>query len=185
MKKKIVAASVITGVALTLGSLTAANAHDGRGGKGDRLETVLGGLVTKGTLTPAQVDEIKKAFDADRSAMQSARDAEFAARTKVITDTLGITEAELKSRIQAGDSLATIAGSKKAALITALVAFETKHIDADVTAGKLTAAQATTIKAGLTERITKMVENAKGPRGHMDGHRGGPRGGKGHGMGPR
>lgn len=186
MKKKLVAASVITGVALTLGSLTAANAHDGRGERGDKLGTVLGGLVAKGTLTQAQLDEIKKALDEGRNAMKAAHDAEHAARTKVITDTLGITEAELKTRIQAGDSLATIAGTKKAALISALVAYETKKIDEAVTAGKLTAAQAATLKTGLTDRITKMVESVKGPKGsHMDGHKGGKGHGKGHHKGFR
>jgi Spy/CpxP family protein refolding chaperone len=185
MKKKLVAASVLAGVALTLGSLNAANAHDGRGERG-KLGTVLGGLVAKGTLTQAQLDEIKKALDEGRNAMKAAHDAEHAARTKVITDTLGITEAELKTRIQAGDSLATIAGTKKAALISALVAYETKKIDEAVTAGKLTAAQAATLKTGLTDRITKMVENVKGPKGsHMDGHKGGKGHGKGHHKGFR
>ena len=50
-------------------------------------------------------------------------------------------------------------------MIAALVAFETKEIDAAVTAGKLTAAQATTLKANLTAHITAGVEKVKGPKG--------------------
>jgi len=91
----------------------------------------------------------------------------------VITATLGIDSTTLHTRLAAGESLATIAGAKKDALIAALVADETKQIDAAVTAGKLTAAQATTLKANLTAHITAEVNEA----GHMGGAKGGPMGG--------
>ena len=69
----------------------------------------------------------------------------------------------------------------KAALISALVAAETKEIDAAVTAGKITAAQAVTLKAGLTAHVTAEVDAVrgamgpgmgKGGPGHMDGGKG-------------
>ena len=186
MKKKLIAASVITGVALTLGSVSGAFAHDGRGGKGAGLSTVLDGLVGKGTLTSAQVDAIKKALDDARVANHAEHDARHSAHLKVITDTLGITEADLTARLKAGDSLATIAGSKKDALITALVAFHTKQIDDAVAAGKVTAAQATTMKANLKDRVTAEVERTKGfGKEGKKGHKGGMKGGMGHGHGPR
>jgi hypothetical protein len=92
--------------------------------------------------------------------------------------------------MDAGESLATIAGAKKAALITALVAFETKEIDARVTAGTLTAAQATTMKANLTDHVTKKIESVGGPKGFGPKGDKGPKGmghkdGKGKGKGPR
>ena len=90
--------------------------------------------------------------------MQANRTAEIA----VITSTLGITEATLTSRMKAGESLATIAGAKKDALITALVAFENNAIDARVTAGKLTAAQATQMKANTTAHVTEEVNEVRG-----------------------
>jgi hypothetical protein len=69
-------------------------------------------------------------------------------------------------------------------LITALVADETKEIDAAVTAGKLTADQATTLKAGLVAKVTAIVNATPpvgGPMGGDDrGGRGG-KGGRGHG----
>ena len=43
------------------------------------------------------------------------------------------------------------------ALVSALVAAEKTHLDADVTAGKITAAQETTIESTLTQRITDAV----------------------------
>lgn len=181
MKKKLIAASLVAGLALTLGGVAGASAHDkGMGGKGQGLATILEGLKTKGTLTQAQIDAINQAFNEKKSAAHAAHDARHAEHLKVITDVLGIDAATLKSRLQAGESLATIAGSKKEALIAAMVAFETKEIDAAVTAGKLTAAQATTMKANLKDRVTAHVEATKGmgkgPKGH-GGHKGHGRGG--------
>ncbi len=99
----------------------------------------------------------------------------------VITATLGIDATTLHSRLAAGESLATIAGAKKDALIAALVADETKQIDAAVTAGKLTADQAAKLKAGLTAHITEEVNEVGHMRGMMDGKRGGKGGhGRGH-----
>jgi hypothetical protein len=89
---------------------------------------------------------------------------------------LGITAADLTAAKAAGKSLATLAGSKTQALINALVAQKTTEINAKVTAKTLTQAQATTLIAGLTAKVTEMVnatpgQGAGGPgRGH--GHRG-------------
>mgnify|MGYP006268146681 FL=1 len=177
-KKKLMAATALAGVAISLGTAGIASAHGPMGGPGGGITTILNGLVSKGTLTQAQVDAINKALSDARAAGDAARTAERAAFTKVVTDTLGITEATLTSRLQAGDSLATIAGAKKDALITALVALETKEIDDAVTAGKLTAAQATTMKANVKDRVTSMVNNVRGMgRGMGMGHEGMGRGG--------
>jgi polyhydroxyalkanoate synthesis regulator phasin len=183
-KSKLIAASVIAGSALTLGSVTGAVAHDRKGDRGAGLTKILGGLVTKGTLTQAQVDAINKAMEDLKAAGKAAHDAMRAAHIKVITDTLGITEADLTARMKAGETLATIAGAKKDALIAALVAFHTKQIDEAVTAGKMTADQATKLKANLKDRVTAGVERLKGP-GKGFGHHKGIMSGKGHGHGPR
>ncbi|MEY3736485.1 MAG: hypothetical protein RLZZ251_201 [Actinomycetota bacterium] len=179
-KRKLIAATALAGVAITLSSAGIASAHGPMGGKPGDVTSVLNGLVTKGTLTQAQVDAIKKALDDARATGDANRAAHRAAFTKVVTDTLGITEATLTSRLQAGDSLATIAGPKKDALITALIALENKEIDDAVAAGKITSAQATTMKANVKDRVTSKVENTRGPgMGHGD------RGMGDRGMGPR
>ena len=183
-KKKLIAASVVAGAALTLGSITGAAAHDGKGDRGAGFTKILGSLVSKGTLTQAQVDAITKAMDDFKAAGKAAHDAIRAAHVKVITDTLGISEADLTARMKAGDTLATIAGAKKDALIAALVAFHTKQIDDAVAAGKMTADQGTKLKANVKDRVTAGVERAKGPREGF-GHHKGMKGGKGHGHGPR
>ena len=181
--KKRIAAVVITIAALTGGSVSVASAHDAKG-KGAVKESVLAELIKSGTITQSQADAISKKFDelkgkmeTNRAANKAERDAHHAELQALISSTLGIDSATIKSRLEAGETLATIAGAKKGALITALVAHATKEIDARVTAGKLTAAQATTLKANLTNQITKMVDSVKGPKGL--GHKGGK------GMGPR
>ena len=151
------------------------------------LTAALKDLVTKGTLTQAKSDAITAAVKADianRPAMGGMRDGgpmgggfQNSNKDAVITATLGIDATTLHTRLAAGDSLATIAGAKKDALIAALVADETKQIDAAVTAGKLTADQAKTLKANLVAHVTEEV-NSTGPMG-----KGGMMGGRGHGRG--
>ncbi len=178
-KKRLVTTVSSVVVALAVASTGIASAHDGMG-KGAGLSTLLSDLVKKGTITQSQADAITKALSDKAAAMGAERDADRAAKEAVITSTLGIDATTLRTRLQAGESLATIAGAKKDALIAAIVAFETKEIDAKVTAGKITAAQATTLKANLTARVTDMVNSVKGPG---MGKRGGMHGDKGKGNG--
>ena len=158
------------------------------GGPEAELTSVLAGLVTKGTITQTQSDAIVAALtaahatqEASRGADQAKHDAQRAAREALVATTIGIDAATIKTRLAAGETLGAIAGAKKSALITALVAAETSQIDAAVTAGKITAAQATTFKAGLTAHITAEVDAVRGPAGpgmgqggpgHMDGDHG-------------
>jgi hypothetical protein len=101
---------------------------------------------------------------------------DFAATLSLISSTIGVDAATIQKRLAAGETLGAIAGAKKDALIAALVADETKNIDAAVTAGKLTAAQATTLKSNLTQHVTDEVNSTR-PVGPM----GGGIGGRGHG----
>jgi hypothetical protein len=215
-KKKVVAIAITT-VALTAGSFgvataaskttkvtrtsistIASQATSGKLGRGQELATLLSGLVTKGTITQAQADAIIAAVTSAEAAHDAARPqmgpmggkgGPLGEHLTVIASTLGIDTTTVLTRLKAGDSLATIAGAKKDALITALVADETKQIDAAVTAGKITAAQATSLKANLVAHVTEMV-NATSPVGSpMGGQMGGgmmggdrgDKGGRGHG----
>lgn len=181
-KKKIVVAAV-TAIALSVGVAGTASAHD-NGAKANGLSTIISDLVKKGTLTQAQADALtaamtaaKTAADSQRTADMAARDAERAALEALVAKTIGIDAATIKTRLAAGETLGAIAGTKKAALIEVLVADHTKRIDADVAAGRLTAAQATTLKAGLVAHVTAEVDSVRGPG---FGGKGGPgMGGKG------
>jgi len=90
-----------------------------------------------------------------------------AARQSVITSFLGTTAAALQTSLQSGKSLAqlaTAAGKTPADLITALVNYDNAQIDAQVTAGTLTSAQATALKALVTKRDTAEVNNVRPAR---------------------
>jgi polyhydroxyalkanoate synthesis regulator phasin len=220
MTKKKVIAIVVTTLALTAGSIGVAGAASkasqkvsvtksstkvpGQAGVGPEqaLATILKDLVSKGTLTQAQADALTAAVAAAKAAHEADRPmggkggplgADRAAIEALVSTTIGVDSATVKSRLQAGESLAQIAGAKKDALIAALVADHTKRIDAAVTAGKLTAAQATQMKTNLVAHVTEEVNEVggkgpfgKGPKGGKDG-RGGHghdhRGPKGGGMG--
>jgi len=106
--------------------------------------------------------------------------ADRVALEALVAKTIGVDSATIRTRLAAGESLGAIAGAKKAELIAVLVADETKQIDAAVTAGKLTAAQAATLKAGLTAHVTAEVEEVRGKGGPAMGGKG-EKGGRGHG----
>jgi polyhydroxyalkanoate synthesis regulator phasin len=195
MSKRTIATVVLTTVALTAGGFGTANAASkstrtiatksvtkvsqpgvnarGLGGPVAALDGILSGLVTKGTITQVQADAIKAAVLAAAETAKANRPAKVggpdrAAMDALISSTLGIDSATIKSRLKAGETLAAIAGSKKDALIAALVAEHSKRIDAKVTEGKITAAQATTLKANLLSHVTEEVNEVKGKgkRGH-------------------
>ena len=200
MSKRTIATVVLTTVALTAGGFGAANAASkttrtvvtksvtkvsqqgvnvrGLGGPAAALDSILTGLVSKGTITQVQADAIKAAVTSAAATAKANRPSKVdgpdrAAMDALISTTLGIDSATIKSRLKAGETLAAIAGSKKDALISALVAEHTKKIDAKVAEGKITSEQATTLKANLVARVTQEISEVKGKGKH--GH-GGPLG---------
>ena len=199
--KRKIATIVITTVALTAGtvgistaatkstrvSITNPSANSVKGPRGLDLAATLSALVAKGTITQVQADAIIAAADAARAAVQALKPAKLEKPTKaekdarlvLISTTIGVDTATIKSRLAAGETLATIAGAKKDALIAALVAAETSRIDAAVTAGKITAAQATILKGRLLAHITEDVNEVR--PAHSKGEREGGKHGRGHG----
>jgi hypothetical protein len=84
---------------------------------------------------------------------------------------LGTTSADLRAKMESGQTLAqiaTAAGKTRDALIQALVADATMKIEAAKTAGTITAAQATQLETGLADRMTKLADSTepagRGPR---------------------
>jgi hypothetical protein len=154
----------------------------------DAIASVLSALVAKGTITQAQADAVKAAFAAAAPAREfdgpkngvGPMGVDRAALEALIAKTIGVDSATIRTRLAAGESLGAIAGAKKAELISVLIADETKRIDAAVTAGKLTAAQATTLKASLTAHVTAEVDAVGGKGGPQMGGKG-DRDGRGHG----
>ena len=209
--KKTVLAVAITTIALTAGSFGSAIAAPKSGkvtktsvrsiatsvdankkGGAEKLAELLSALVAKGTITQAQADAVLAAQAAAKAAHDAEHDAREAGKSiakpikgellTLVSTAVGLDTATVVTRVKAGESLAEIAGAKKDALVAALVADHNKRIDAAVTAGTLTAAQATILKANVTAHVTKIVEAKPAPMfGGRHGGKGGERGERGHG----
>jgi polyhydroxyalkanoate synthesis regulator phasin len=165
-----------------------------KGGPVSAVTSVLAALVTKGTITQAQADAIVAAVTAAQVAQREVEGSpkrvahpDRAAIEKLVSDAIGVDTATIKSRLRAGESLATIAGAKKDVLVAALVAEATKRIDAAVTAGTLTAAQATAMKSTLVAKTTAQINETRGagfpgaPKGKKGGREHGGKGDRDHG----
>jgi polyhydroxyalkanoate synthesis regulator phasin len=158
-------------------------------GGAEKLAALLSTLVAKGTITQAQADAVLAAQAAAKAAHEANKGAREAGKSIVkrvkgelltlISTATGVDSATVETRVRAGESLAEIAGAKKDALVAALVADHNKRIDAAVTAGTITAAQATILKSNVAAHVTKLVEAKPAPmfRGGKGGKRGGQMGG--------
>jgi ribosomal protein S20 len=76
---------------------------------------------------------------------------------------LGTTEADLETKMRAGQTLAQIAnataGKSRDGLLNALVTAATTKIDAAQKAGTITADQATQLKSNLSTRLAQLIDN--------------------------
>ena len=136
-----------------------------------------------GTITAAQAAELKQRIEAGEVPLVGVGPGfghrgghhgfvDFAAAA----DYLGITEAKLRASLEDGDTLAEIAkanGKTAAGLADALVAAAKADLDEKVAAGRLTAAQRTSILADLESRIDDVV-NGEFAFGFRGGHGGPP-----------
>jgi polyhydroxyalkanoate synthesis regulator phasin len=132
--------------------------------------------VADGRLTKEQADRIKARIDAGgfplgfgvgfghhRGGLGPYEQLDAAA------DYLGLTEAQLRTQLQNGKTLAQVAQDRNksvAGLVDAMTAAAKKQLDAAVSAGRLTQAQADKVLADLKGRITDRVD---GKRPSFDG----------------
>ena len=137
-------------------------------------ETTLPTSPAAGTTPTAPSTSATPAAPTTPSVVKTDRPSPLATVSKV----LGITEAELKAELEAGKSVSDVAKAKNIDLATvkaALLAEAKAHIDAEVAAGKHTAAEGATKLAEVTSRIDTMLTTAglpaRGPQG-MGGHKG-------------
>jgi len=84
---------------------------------------------------------------------------------------LGLSETDLRTQLDGGKTLADVAkaeGKTVDGLVSALIADEKKELDAAVSAGRLTQAQADEMLANAKQRFTDLVNGVRperGPRG--------------------
>jgi hypothetical protein len=90
---------------------------------------------------------------------------------------LGLTDAELRTKLEDGSTLAEVAKAENKSvdgLIAALVDAAKEDLADAVEAGRLTEAQQAEILADLEKRITDLVNNGGPPHGEFRGGPGGP-----------
>lgn len=88
---------------------------------------------------------------------------------------IGIAESQLQTELAAGKTIAAIAtahGADVAKVIATLVTDENAEIDAAVSSGQLTQAQAAQMKNGTQQRVTDLVNGSGAARGGPGGRRG-------------
>jgi hypothetical protein len=143
-----------------------------------KLKAILDGLVTKGTITPAQEDAILQAVTAaeptpkpnvpntkPRTTVPSVMSF-IGDLTKAAGDYLGMDTMTLLTQLRGGKSVADIAnglaaqGKNAQGLIDTLTRTANGKLDAAVAANKLTADQAATLKPKIAAEITTFVNRS-------------------------
>ena len=91
---------------------------------------------------------------------------------QVVATAIGISAGDLQTALQNGQTIAAVAKAHNvdaSKVISALVASENKEIDSALSAGSITSAQATQLKADVQQRVTDMVNGTfhggRGPGG--------------------
>jgi hypothetical protein len=126
--------------------------------------------VAAGRLTKAEGDELKARIDSGQVPLGLGgggfHHGGFGAfGLDAAASYLGLTEAQLRTQLSSGKTLAQIAKDQNktvSGLVDAMTAAAKKQIDAAVAAGRLTRAQADQVLKDLSQRITDLV-NGKRP----------------------
>ena len=132
------------------------------------LENRIDEAVAAGRLTKAEGDELKQRIESGGLPLFfGPRGGHFGHfdELEAAATYLGLTEAELRTQLESGKSLADVAkdrGKSADGLIQALVDSATKKLDAAVAAGRLTNEQEQQILSGLKDRITAFVNGMRG-----------------------
>ncbi|MBJ7453432.1 MAG: hypothetical protein JHC71_15325 [Blastococcus sp.] len=185
MRKKLIIAT--TAGVLTLGGLglaVPALADTGPTGSAvDRITEALSGLVSDGSITQEQADEVASTLDeAGIGHGGGHRGGGF--DLSAAATALGMTEDELRTALETdGTTLADVAGDQGVevdVLVDALVTAQQERIAAAVEDGRITQEQADERLADLEERVTERVNSEPPVGGPGHGFRG-DRGDRPHG----
>ena len=178
----------VAGAALVAPAVASAATGDGTAldARVSSLRQALAGLVSDGSITSAQADEVASTIaearpegpgrgghgDGPGGGPGGGAGGGGRVDMAAAAEALGITREELRTQTRAGQTLADVAeaeGVPQADLVAALVAAAQERLDEAVTAGRLTQAQADARAAELEARITDSLDELCGPGG-----RGGP-----------
>lgn len=143
------------------------------------LKNVLKGLVSDGTLTQTQADEVADTLaEARPEGLRGGHGGRLGRLPlDAAADALGLTVDELRTAAEDGSSLADLAkqeGVSTDTLVQQLVAAEKAHLAEAVADGRLTQAEADERAADASTRITERLDDPLrfGRGGHGGGHGG-------------
>ena len=137
------------------------------------LEHRIDASVAAGRLTKAQGDELKQRIEADGALLFPVAPGPFGrgfhhvgpfGGLDAAASYLGLTRSEIETRLRNGNSLAAIAkaeGKSVSGLVDAMYDAAKKHLDADVSAGRLSQADETRILADLKTRLDDFVNGVR------------------------
>lgn len=134
--------------------------------------------VSDGRLTTEQASELKARIQSGDVPLVGLgpglghRGGGFGRHLDAAAAYLGLTEAELRTRLEAGETLADVAkaeGKSVEGLVRALVDDDRPELDAAVAAGRVTDAQRTALLAAAEQRMTDLVNGALPFRGGPHG----------------
>ncbi|HWG92642.1 MAG TPA: hypothetical protein VNU66_00250 [Mycobacteriales bacterium] len=176
-------AGVVVAPAVAVAQTSGTSTTDAVSERVTRIAEALSGLVSDGSLTQEQADEVATVL-AERMPHPGAGHGHGHGRghggpgrhLDAAAEALGISRDELRTALRDGQSLAEVAeanGVERQALVDALVAAASEHLDEQVAEGDLTQEQADERKAELAERVEEMVDRAGPPaRGDRPGRGG-------------
>ena len=137
---------------------------------GDRVDAA----VAAGRITKAEGDALKQRIAASDFPLFGGLHHGFGhvvfPAVEAAAGYIGITEAQLRTELQGGKSLAQVAtahGKSVDGLVNALVAEAKSKLDAAVSAGRLTKSQETELLSRLKDRITSRVNGTELGRPHF------------------
>lgn len=183
MRKKLIIAT--TAGVLSLGGLAVAVPAladtDGSGSAVDRITDALSGLVSDGSITQDQADEVATTLDKagiGHGGPGFGRGGPGGPDLEAAATALGMSEDELRTALEPdGTTLADVAVAQDVpvdTLVDALVAAGKERIAGAVEDGRLTQDEADQRLADLEERITERVNSDVPADGPGHGGRGGP-----------
>ncbi len=144
------------------------------------IKNALSGLVSDGTLTQEQADQVAETLDSELTERGFGHPGGPGGRSgglEAAAEVLGLTSEQLSTELRDGKTLAEVAQAQDVSvdnLVDGLVADAEERIDAAVQDGRLTATQADELRASLTDRIAERVNSTR-PAGGRGRH--GPHGG--------
>jgi hypothetical protein len=168
--------AILDGAAKKLG-ISASKLSDAiRQSLADRVDAA----VAAGRMTKAEGDALKQRINSGNFPLFGGTRERglghfgFIGKLDAAADYLGLTEAQLRTQLEGGKTLAQVAQAQSksvSGLVDALVNAAKKQLDDAVAAGRLSQAQESDMLNGLRDRITSLVNSAGRPGRHDSGFR--------------